>query len=77
MHQECLQNLNNTLIELFGTSEVEVPASGIVEYTGANGVMQTATVPICNLQKELDEVRRQLCPFPCLLLLLQANFLIF
>lgn len=58
VHKECLATRNATLYELFGTAEVDVPESGVVQWTGADGVTVDRTVPVCDLQKELENVRK-------------------
>jgi hypothetical protein len=62
VHKKCLESYNETLSFAFNESgrELAIPENGILSWINFDGETVTATLPRCNLEEELDNVR--CCP---------------
>ena len=63
VYEQCLADRNTTLINIFGSREqipLELPDAGVLlNITSMNGTFKNAIMPdlpICDLEKELDNV---------------------
>ena len=59
VHKKCLESYNETLSFAFNESgrELPIPENGILSWINFDGETVTATLPRCNLEEELDNVR--------------------
>lgn len=58
MFKECLAKQNISLQEAFGTTDIAVPENGSVVFGMPDGSIKTETIIVCNLEKELENVRK-------------------
>jgi hypothetical protein len=59
VHMKCLERFNDTLIMAFNDTGVfpEIPDDGFLVWTNSEGEFFNKTLPRCNLEEELDNVR--------------------